>query len=325
MLSEAKYIYLDWNVIKYMKEPRLEKKEIDEKFKDIVFKLKKKYKFPYSMAHIKDRANHCSEEHYIKIKEDFEFAETVNDTICVAIDKDKPVLVKENMLTCFDDYIAKSKQETPYIDADFPFSFSVDMDRISEDHPMYDFLKVRDGKISPTGMEEFLQELYKDIFQDASKYKKLREYIKNFDVEKALNQEYSFNEIFCLQKLLFHLYPFLDSFQDDIDTLEKKWLKIAKCWFSLDNNNLRQDLLLIQGYTLLDMHPLFNEKLKKRKNTLDNILRDGNHCFYASNAQYFVSEDEDTRKKTTFLYKVYGIKTKVVNEEDFLNCFEIMI
>ncbi len=115
----------------------------------------------------------------------------------------------------------------------------------------------------------------------------------------------------------------MDSFQDDIDTLAKKWPRIAEYWFSLNNKDLSQDLLLIQGYTLLDMHPLFKEKLKKGKNTLDNIVRDGNHCFYAAKAQYFVSEDEYTRQKVAFLYKAYGIKTKVVNEEGFLNCFEI--
>ena len=71
------------------------------------------------------------------------------------------------------------------------------------------------------------------------------------------------------------------------------------------------------------MHPLFKEKMKKGKNTLDNIIRDGNHCFYASNGQFFISEDEYTRRKTSFLYGTYNIKTKVVSESDFMNHFEV--
>ena len=119
------------------------------------------------------------------------------------------------------------------------------------------------------------------------------------------------------------MFPFLDSFKDDESTLLKKWSTIANRWFSFNNKEPRMDLLLTQGYSLLDMHPLFKEKLKKGKNTLDNIIRDGNHCFYASGAKYFISEDVNTRKKTAFLYQAYGIKTKVVSEQEFLNCVQV--
>lgn len=75
-----------------------------------------------------------------------------------------------------------------------------------------------------------------------------------------------------------------------------------------NDSNLGQDQLLIQGHSLIDMHPLFKEKLKKGKNILDNIIKDGNQCFFASGAQHFVSEDETTSKKADFLYEAYGIK-----------------
>ncbi|SHH77257.1 hypothetical protein [Clostridium magnum] len=321
VLLKSKYIYLDWNVIKYMKNPRLDKGDLDKQFNNIILKLKGKYRFPYSIAHIKDRANHFMEEHYAKVKDDFKFAESINDTVCVGIYNDSLVLGKEHMLKLFDEYILEPKKEIDYIDGKFPFLFKVDFDRIDEEHPMYEFLKERQGIMSPKGMEEFLQDLYKAIFQDVGKYKKLRDYVKNFDLDNNLNQRYSYNEVLHLEKLLYHLYPFLSSFQDDVDTLKKKWSKIAERWFLLNNKDLKQDLLLIQGYALLDMHPMFNEKLKKGKNTLDNIIRDGNHCFFASGAQYFVSEDERTREKVSFLYGSYGIKTKVVSESGFLNYF----
>ncbi len=69
------------------------------------------------------------------------------------------------------------------------------------------------------------------------------------------------------------------------------------------------------------MHPMFHDKLKKNKNTLSNIVRDSSHVDYASEANYFVSEDVQTRKKTKFLYDVYGIKTKIVSEEEFISNF----
>ena len=199
------------------------------------------------------------------------------------------------------------------------FGFNVNIDKIDETHPMYEFLRERNGEISSKGMEEILQGLYSTIFQDNRKYKQLRDYVNNFDFEYAKDQEYSFEELIYFDKLLYHIFPFLDSFKDDESTLLKKWSSIANHWFSLNNMELEMDVLLIQGYSLLDMHPLFKEKLKRGKNTLDNIIRDGNHCFYASRAQYFISEDENTRIKTAFLYRAYGIKTKVVSEQEFLN------
>ena len=79
---------------------------------------------------------------------------------------------------------------------------------------MYDFLKDRKGIISEKEIDDFLQEVYKDIFQDVSRYKKLRDFIKNYNINGRFNQAYSYSELMYLDKLLFHLFPFLDSFKD---------------------------------------------------------------------------------------------------------------
>lgn len=73
---------------------------------------------------------------------------------------------------------------------------------------------------------------------------------------------------------------------------------------------------------MLDFHPLFSEKLKANKNTLDNIIRDSNHVYYASEAEYFISEDKNTRVKTKFIYEVFDIATKVVSEKEFLEIID---
>ncbi|CAG7839633.1 hypothetical protein IRP62_07085 [Clostridium botulinum] len=321
-ILNAKYIYLDWNVIKYMKEPRLDKGDLDNRFKDMIFRLKGKYKMPYSMAHIKDRANNYKSEYYDKVKEDFDFAETINDMLCLGIHDASPVIVQESMMKCFNDYITEPEKKLSIKDEDMICSFNVDMTRMDISHPMYDFFKSHGGRYSAQNMGIFLKEMYASIFEDVSRYKILREYIKKMDLKNNFNQAYSLGEKIMLDRLLYHMFSFLDSFKDDEETLIKKWPKIAEKWFSLNNEYVGSDLLLIQGYTLLDMHPLFNDKLKKGKNTLDNIIRDGNHCFYASKGQYFVSEDAYTRKKTAFLYAAYDIKTKVVSEAEFLNYFD---
>lgn len=323
--NAEKYIYLDWNIFKYMKEPRTDKGEMDKQFKELVFKLKNKYKFPFSYAHIRDRANHYSKEHYEKVKQDFEFVESISDSICVGIYAGEPALDKVSIQDCFDDYISKEEKNTLNILTSFPFSYKVDMEKLDKNHPMYDFLLESNGMIDAKGMDEFLQKMYQCIFLDTVRYKKFRNYIDKIDLKNCLYQPYSYNELMQLNKLLYHLFPFIDSFRDDEEKLKKKWDQIAERWFSLNSSSvLKKEQLLIQGYTLLDMHPIFREKMKKGKNTLDNIVRDGNHCFYASRARYFVSEDEYALRKTAFLYDVYNIKTRVVCENEFIKCFEVI-
>ena len=41
-LCQDKYIYLDWNVVKNMINPRNDKKELDEEMKRIIYSLRKK-------------------------------------------------------------------------------------------------------------------------------------------------------------------------------------------------------------------------------------------------------------------------------------------
>jgi hypothetical protein len=118
--------------------------------------------------------------------------------------------------------------------------------------------------------------------------------------------------------------PMLGSKDLKEDELANNWRNICESWFQMQHKSLTNELLLEQGYVLLDLHPLFHDKIKKNKNTADNIIRDGNHCFYASKAEYFVSEDEKTRKKTKLMYKAFGIKTKVVSMSEFVNMFDIM-
>ena len=131
----------------------------------------------------------------------------------------------------------------------------------------------------------------------------------------------SFSQRGLLDSLLYYMSPLIDSFSENEAELVGKWAGIVTVWFKQANSNPSREQLLKEGYLLLDFHPLFNDKLKKGKNTLDNIVRDGNHCFYASKAKYFVSEDEKTRRKTSFMYKAFGIDTKVVSIDEFMKNF----
>ena len=78
------YIYLDWNVIKYIKEPRADKEKLDCDVYQIISKLNKKYVVPFSEAHIEDRCNNYKEEYLPLIEDDLQFVSRLSNDYCVA-------------------------------------------------------------------------------------------------------------------------------------------------------------------------------------------------------------------------------------------------
>ena len=327
--QSKKYIYLDWNVYKYLSEPRQDKRNIDVDMLNLIKKLKSIYIFPYSEGHIKDRANKYSGEHREQVEKDFAFAETINDRYLlipnsmisdsnVAKGMSEIVIAKQSMLEYFDAFIDRPKGEFTNTNSVQFENFTINKEEINEDNPFYEFLANHGWEMNPSNLNVFLDEMLHFIFDDVSIYKKFRSYVKKLDSEKILNQPMEFNARVLTDRLLYYMCPMLDSMDDDEEKLSGKWKGICHRWFSMSGSNITEEQLLKEGYALLDFHPLFNDKLKKGKNTLDNIIRDGSHCYYASRAKYFVSEDDKTRKKVKFMYKAFGIKTRVCSEEEFL-------
>lgn len=171
-------------------------------------------------------------------------------------------------------------------------------------------------------MDEFLLSIYNSIFTDNQVYKRFRTFVSKENIsEDIFEKSYSPDQIPLLNKLLCHLFPFIESFSYDEDKLSSNWKHIILSWASFNNPNKTQEQLINLSYGLLDINPLFQEKLKGKKNTLDNIRRDGINCMLASRAAYFVSEDSFTREKAKFIYKAFGINTKVVSKSEFLSIF----
>ena len=317
---------------KYLKTPRAEGRykaghDCDLKMRSLLYKLTKRYCFPYSEGHIRDAANKYKPENRSFIEDDFRFAETINHQECIRYGYMGLQLIfdtqKKPMLELFDEYV-NEKKSAPSIPSDNHSiaSFPVDMSKIGNDHPFYDFLVTNNGIMDMEKLDGYLELMFDELFTGTTFYKKLRAYIDKLNTQDMMNQSMTLDARLLLDRHLYFLFPFFDSFAYSEEELARKWPRIAYHYLKMSNLNPPIEMQLIQGYSLLDMHPMFREKLKKNKNTLDNIVRDGSHCFYASKAQFFVSEDDSTRKKTSFIYKAYGIKTKVVNEADFLKMVE---
>lgn len=321
-----KYIYLDWNVYFYMENPRQDDKgKIDEAMKELVMNLKGEYFFPYSEGHIQDLSSKFDESKREYIKTDVAFAETINNQWCAGGGSNEKVIEiafqKKPMMDFFNEYIGRS--DDPTIEdllngmRDINFSeFDVDMSKVSKDHPLYEVVKANGGKMSGEILKKMLVNSYTSMFSNSGQYKQMRSYADKVDLNN-LNRPMQFVDRIEADRELYYQKVFYDCLNDDEKTLQGKWASVVKRYFSRNGGNVPLEKQLIQGYSLLDMHPLFHDKLKKN-NTVDNIRRDGIHCFYASKADYLVSEDEKTRRKISFMYDAYGIKTKVVSEEEFI-------
>lgn len=70
----------------------------------------------------------------------------------------------------------------------------------------------------------------------------------------------------------------------------------------------------ISVYLALNASGFFSDK----KKSLLNTYTDAEHCYYASKCDVFVSDDENLREKAKALFKLFGIRTPVMEIEDFI-------
>lgn len=320
--ENMEYIYLDWNVIKYTMCPRKDEHQRDDVyFTAMIFDLKKrgKYIVPYSEAHIKDRSNHYVSDYYDSVRADMSFLSRLCDSICLYILDDKICMKTKPAIKLFTEYINREPPQISYEELHKnTTALSIDISKLAPKSPLYNIAYRNLGEISREDMTAYLVNLFGKVFDDVDTYKNIRQFLPRVNIDSEdMNYHKENNEY--ASRLYDCLSPFFSSFQYDEPTLMNKWKNICEKYFSLNGKGMSKKDFLMNSYVLLDLHPLFSEKLKKRKNTLDNIGRDGLHIYYASHAKFFVSEDEMTRRKCRFLYRAFRIPTKVVSEKEFLH------
>lgn len=305
-IIEKPYILLDWNVIKYLKTPREKYKHLDENCMEIITKIKSKYAFPFCEAHFKDLAQSYSENNKDLVNSDLEFLKNISGEIVLGMDENnKFIMTRHSVYDMFNGIISE-KECKPSISPNInpQLSFNVDMEKLDINHPLKDMLQNSNGVYTPGILANWMNELFDKFFDEIDDYKKLRNYIPKLKQDiinncgKGIDTQYE-------KKLLNHINPFLDSITiDDENKLATIWKDVVYEWITMKydkNTNINPGELLTTGYSLLDLHPLFREKLKK-KNKLSNIVRDSKMILYASESKYFVTEDKNSRKKAEFLF-----------------------
>ncbi|MFB7158602.1 hypothetical protein [Lysinibacillus sp. NPDC056232] len=317
----TKIIYLDLNVFTYLQSPREKYKVADKLFYDLVQKLKGKYCFPYSQVHIFDLLKGSNEEY---TKKDLLFIGKISDDKIIGPDMENNELILDDFPPeeCYkiSKEMERNEPDFPPINV-LPFNFQVDMSQIKSDDFYYEYLSCNNGIMDSKSLERYMEDKYKDFMDKPQMYKKIREDILDIldriDISQLNSTE---------KQLIENVRPMIACWFDvDEESLENNFVSAVKQYMKV--SNIEFDLLSKQeqiqySYHLLAIHPNFKDKIKNSaKNVVSNMVRDSSHLFYASKAKYFVTEDGTLVKKGNFIYKVLGIKTRVVLMSEFMQKF----
>lgn len=327
---KLKKIMLDWNVIKYLKQPEkikeLEKKEKVEILNKILAKLKYRGdKIPFCKSHLADLRKSFSLENENLVKEDLKFLENLSD--CYYIDHEHKLgkanlIENEEYKKYFEDIKAQEERDIKFIAPLENLNYEFEKSEIEKNPLFSDLVDENDEKIKYSKILEYLNTIPTDFMNGTIEYKKLRERIKV--VKKYI--ESNWDNLSSSAKIEYTKYSksFFDSLEcESEDELSKIWKENVKNYISSGNSNITDMNLMSIAYVMLDFHPLFkNEKMKnKNKNKFTNIVYDANIVYFASGCDIFITEDERCYKKSKFLFKAFNIKTKVYKISEFVNKF----
>ena len=314
---KQKFILLDWNIVKALKSPH------NDKERDLMFllqKLQKKYATPFCESHLRDLKKGYSADTKPLVDDDLNFLGTLSRNTALIINESgdittySPVDPKSAFAQLLSKSLDNNSPDLSTVNIP-PYEFFVDFSALADDHPLKELLGTTNGACTPAIINAFLKEKYDDIFFDKNTYKIFRNY-----TPKVLN-DITMNSPEMFDKFSLAL-PFYEALKLPEDKLVDVWKNVTESWLKQSlGETIPFGTHLTCAYTMLDMHPAFYDDLKKKKNTLDNITRDANMIYYASFAEYLITEDKECYRKAKFIFKAFDIKTKVMKISEFLATF----
>ncbi len=258
-----------------------------------------------------------------------EFFEKLSDGYCLAqcaaTNQLKPIKIPARQV-----FASVLNQKRPQMDFSKYFpqmqSFYVDKSKLTEDMILYDKLMETDGHFSKQSLDTLIKYYAENMFTDNKIYKSYRELAcektpeLDHDASNKINATYAKEVELHFEKLKVALNT-----SGNEESLVQIWKEAVfdtiTVHHSYNDNDLRD--LMIYSYIVLDLHPDFRDKLKK-KNTLEHVMVDASNIWYGSQARYFITEDKAMRKKAEFIYKVFGCNVKMCNKSEFVRRISVV-
>ena len=312
---EGRYILLDWNVIQYLKRPRSTKLFVDQECLKIIESMRNRMYFPFCESHLRDLATSVSPESQRWITEDLDFLEDLSKGYGLVSNRETVKISKVNPKEVFDQILQEDKTPIPIQSQIVPRS-TIDMEKLDHDSPLRPFLESTNGIMDPILFCDWINKKVGSFFENTTEYGAFRKYMSEFKyvLPRGSGSTYA-------NQVLNGTIPFINAMAiKDLDELQGIWKEVVLNWLSMSfpMDSIPYEMQIATAYTLLDIHPTFQEPFKKGKNKLTKISRDSRLVYYAHKGEYLVSEDQYCRDKAKFIFKAYDIKTKVVSMDDFV-------
>lgn len=321
------YIYLDWNVLQYLKRPREQTRDIE--LSVLISELSKNHHIPYSAAHLRDLASNYSEKNRTYVDEDLKFIAKITNSEYLAHriqdGEDSLYIRSRSTRPAFREILNVIKREESF-SLEFPSSdnesgMPIDLSKIGKENIFYEALEKNSGNLNHASLKEVLTDV-REQMNEPDLYKKFRNQVQMIEENLKLNPTSILRNSPETMRLIEPMFQFLKVVS--YDELEKVFLPTLEGfsrYSGRDLEKMRGGEKLQLAYSLLDFHPLFAEKVTK-KNRPSNQIRDFSHLFWAKDATYFVTEDAKSLEKSKFLASAFGWTMKPVNILEFLGIFD---
>lgn len=277
-------------------------------FKEFISELSSTYIFPASEGHLRDLAS-SSKENNQYIEEDISFLKEITKGFMLGVNPDESLTPVEADIYSEFKKIQLNTPSRPEIKV-AGGSYRIDMEKLSKDSLFRPFLEKSSGILNSSVMDSFINMMQESISTPET-YKKFRTEVSNLKSSFSNNETILNKESPYFKKL----EEIIDYFEiSNADTLLERFPKIQESFLAIDGRklgDLTKGQKIENAYLLLDFHPLFRDKINK-KNKPENMFRDLKHFFFASDARYYVTEDDSSYKKSKFVAKALGLRVRIM-------------
>lgn len=325
-------VYFDSQIFRYLKDPERypePKRSLYKKLKTYIDNNKPHFLYFYSHAHLLDLKNDDSQRKY----DDLEFmGSVVQDNLLMLFAKENyPQYLLVKPLDAYKEYM---EGDFSVDDLNFKDIFNVDQYKEYLDEEQYNRLKTSADLLKALTVSDVMPDLGADI--PIEQHKALAKFLPinkpSLSYIDYLNQFLKFGEDFQTDtsiykdlrgmvttnkevKFTIDLSTF-DFSMDYQDThVQKKFLDFVA--EQMGKKDYNQFDLHYQAYISLDILGVEKESNKRLKT--QNLLNDAHHSYYAGFCDLVVSDDTQLREKTKILFKLFGVNTRVLTVEEFIN------
>ncbi|MFC1236110.1 hypothetical protein [Vibrio sp. F74] len=303
-----KSIYLDWNVFQDLFQTRR-----GQEFNSAIQSVKRKYKTPFSCAHMRDLSR-CRSEEYVN--KDLAETQRVSDGYCVGLSQNnEDVLIERVPIKQVFDAVKEDSTIAGQSVASFLLfdEYEVAVDELSPDNIVVPYLDKNGRKMSPKLLMDFVEALRVDILNDHRIQKKFRASLK--EVMALGNPAFAAIENMPLYK---YWLSTKEEITENFESIVNSFLSIT----GKSTDTIPFGEKITTSYNILVFFPAYWETIDRRNNT-NNVTTDAEHVLLASSSRYFVCGDEKMVEKASIVYTTFGIKTKVMTPDMFMRTVKV--